>query len=354
MEKLKSELNSFTKRIAEIKNKIKSEEATKQSMVLPLLQILGYDIFNPEEVIPEVTCDISGKGDKIDYVIANKGRHEILIECKECHQNLYNHISQLKKYFVASDARFAILTNGIDYLFFSDHDKANIMDEKPFYSLNMLSLSEEDINFLSGFSKESFNSNYMKSISQEIVTKQSILKKLRHEFSQPSKEFVRLLTSEVYDGKLYDSIYHQFSEIIKKSIKLLLSEDLFKDVEIIEKDILVCENKDIYTEEEQKIIRIVKEYLTPSGSINYNIRTRKLSNGYISFDFNNRWWPICRIKIRPKFDNKICVRICKEASASKCSEIYIKDIECLQEARNAIMVQFSDTKDRFFQYKSEH
>lgn len=351
---MKEKLNCLSLKIDTIKDKIKSEEATKQSLVLPLLNILGYDIFNPEEVMPEVPCDISGKGDKIDYVISIKGKHEMLIECKECHQNLNNHVKQLKKYFVASDARFAILTNGIEYLFFSDLEKPNIMDEKPFRSLDMRNLSNDDVSFLAGFRKGFFNSNYMVSLSQDMVLQESIMDNLRNEFLWPSKGFVRLLTSDLYDGKLYDSIYLKFSKIIRASIKLLVTEDLFVSDEEVIKEILDENNVQLYTIEEQKINSIVKEWLKNHETTAYHIRTRKLSNGYISFDFNSRWWPICRIKLRPKFDNKICVKICKEASASNCSEIYIKEIEDLHEARKFIESQCVDTKDRFFKYISEH
>lgn len=351
---MKEQLTTLTEKIKTLKDRIRSEEATKQSMVLPLLHILGYDIFNPEEVIPEVSCDISNKGDKVDYVIANNGKHEILIECKDCHQNLNNHINQLRKYFVASEARFALLTNGIKYLFFSDHDKANIMDEKPFYSLDMMDLSEDDISFIAGFRKGSFNSNLMLSLSQDIILQESIIKNLKQEFNKPSKGFVRLITSNIYDGKLYDSIYTKFSKLIKDSIKLLINEDLFLNEGEVGNDDFDLENKELYTIEEQKIIFFVMGWLKVHETEDHRIQSRKLSNGYISFDFNSKWWPICRIKIRPKFDNKLCVKICKEASASNCSEIYLKDIENLTEARGEIENQCIDTKDRFFRYKAEH
>lgn len=351
---MKEQFITLSQKVKIIKDKIKSEEATKQSMILPFLQILGYDIFDPEEVIPEVSCDISGKGDKIDYVISINGKHEILIECKECHLKLSNHISQLRKYFVASDARFAILTNGIKYLFFSDHDKENIMDEKPFYSLDMDNLSDHDLSFLSGFRKGAFDSNLMRSLSQDIILQESILKNLKQEFLRPSKGFVRLITSNIYDGKLYDSIYNKFSRIIKDCLKLLVTEDLFEDNGVVSNGNLGSEINELYTVEEQEIKALVCEWLKQFETSDHKIHTHKLSNGYISFNFNSKWWPICRIKIRPKFDNKICVKICKGASASNCPEIYLEDIKNLTEAKKEIENQCIDTKDRFFKYKAEH
>lgn len=197
---MKEKLKQLSERINAIKDKAKNEEATKQSMVLPLLSILGYDIFNPEEIEPEALCDISGKGDRIDYAICKNGRHEILIECKDWRQSLDQHIVQLGKYFVASDARFAVLTNGMRYLFFTDNDKPNIMDKEPFYSLDITSLSDGDMEFISGFSKESFNTMQLLSRSQDLKYRDTILSNLRRELANPSKGFVSLLTSDFYHG----------------------------------------------------------------------------------------------------------------------------------------------------------
>ena len=349
---MREHLVLLSEKVRTLKPKIKSEEATKQSMVLPLLQIVGYDIFDPEEVIPEVPCDISGKGDKVDYVISLNGKHEILIECKECHQNIYNYINQLKKYFVASDARLAILTNGIDYLFFTDHDKAHIMDEKPFYTLNIESLTEEDITFISGFSKTSFDSSKVLSTAENVICQTAIMSRIIEEINDPSKDFIDLLSADLHLSVLSDDLYLKYSEIIKDCFRQLLKPESIKNgVDV--KEVTESPLNPIISVNNQDILNnIIREWLGEFETTEYKIQFRKLSNGYTSVDYGNRWWPVCRIKIRPKFDDKICVKICNGASVSNCTEIFISDIDDFGKAKDSIISQCSDSKERLFKYRS--
>ena len=48
-------------RISKLKEQIHTEEATKNAFIMPFIQMLGYDVFNPLEVVPEMTCDIDRK-----------------------------------------------------------------------------------------------------------------------------------------------------------------------------------------------------------------------------------------------------------------------------------------------------
>lgn len=351
---LKEQISELPSRIASIKHMVKNEEATKQFMILPLFSILGYDIFNPEEVQPEVSCDITCKGDRIDYVICKNGKHEILVECKDWRQNLDSHINQLRKYFVASDARLAILTNGIRYLFFSDHEKANIMDDEPFYTLDMASLSDEDILFLSKLSKESFNSMQLLSLSQDIRYRDAILKNLRKEFANPSKGFVSMLTAGIYEGKLHEPIYNKFSNIVKDCIRLVLSEDFAKDDEVYLEEEKCEEEQYKYTEDEQKIVDMVLRWLKKYETDDFKILVQKLANGYIRFSYHSKWWNICRIKYRPSWEWKLSVKICKDGLAEQCDIKEYRTVDDLLVLKDKIEAQCEDTKSRFFKYRMEH
>jgi len=83
------------------KDHVFTEEATKHSMVMPFLQVLGYNIFDPTEVIPEFTADIGiKKGEKVDYAIAFDKEPKILIEVKAARSTLQSKtMSQLLRYF---------------------------------------------------------------------------------------------------------------------------------------------------------------------------------------------------------------------------------------------------------------
>lgn len=121
MEKFIEQLKSLSKRTESLKTSIETEEATKTSLVLPFFQILGYDIFNPKEFTPEFTADVGiKKGEKVDYAIMNEGSPVILIEAKSVNETLDKHSSQLFRYFGTTTAKFAILTNGIIYQFYTD------------------------------------------------------------------------------------------------------------------------------------------------------------------------------------------------------------------------------------------
>ena len=114
------QLKQFSKRVESMKDSIQTEEATKTAIIMPFFAMLGYDVFNPQEFVPEFTADVGiKKGEKVDYAILINGNPEILIECKWCGESLSKHGSQLFRYFGTSPAKFGILTNGLIYQFFT-------------------------------------------------------------------------------------------------------------------------------------------------------------------------------------------------------------------------------------------
>lgn len=148
--------------IADRAHLVENEEAVKMSLVAPMLQALGYDVFNPKEVVPEYYCDIGiKKGEKVDYAICNNNEPILLIECKSLNKDLNEHISQLYRYYTTTSARIAILTNGIVYKFFADTQRANIMDMTPFFEVDMRNLTDYDASQLLKFHKRYFNPDYI-------------------------------------------------------------------------------------------------------------------------------------------------------------------------------------------------
>src|ERR1044072_5841323 len=124
---------------------IETEEATKNAFVMPFNStVLGYDVFNPAEVIPEFTADVGTKtGEKLTYAVAPDGKIRLLIEVKKINHPLrIEHASQLFRYFAVTNARIAILTNGEVYQFYTDLDAPNVMDAKPFLVLDFSALDE--------------------------------------------------------------------------------------------------------------------------------------------------------------------------------------------------------------------
>src|SRR3954449_11415625 len=107
-------LSALAAKVRQQRGVIQTEEATKNAFVMPFIStILGYDVFNPLEVVPEFIADVGmKKGEKVDYIMRD-GDVQILIECKSSQGPLrIENASQLYRYFSVTKARIAVLTNG--------------------------------------------------------------------------------------------------------------------------------------------------------------------------------------------------------------------------------------------------
>lgn len=219
-------LQTLATRIERQREKIQTEEATKQAFVLPFIQILGYDIWNPDEVIPEFVADVGiKKGEKIDYAILRDGKPIILIECKKAGAELdLNHSSQLFRYFHVVEARVAVLTNGIVYQFYTDVDNVNKMDSKPFLELNLLDLREAQANQVKAMAKETFDVEHLLSAAVELKYTKQIKTILAQQYEAPSEEFVKFVGKQVYDGMFTQSVKDQFTELTRKAFQQFVTD----------------------------------------------------------------------------------------------------------------------------------
>lgn len=223
---LSTRLAELHKRTIEHREVLLTEEAAKTALVMPFIQALGYDVFNPSEVVPEYTADVGiKKGEKVDYAICDGGKVKILIECKPSTAALnLNHASQLFRYFSVTDARLAILTNGVVFQFYSDVEAPNKMDDKPFFTFSMDTLKPADVKTLEKFAKSTFD---IEKIVQEAgnLKLQSLLRKeIEKEFADPSEEFVRMMASRVYDGRITSQVREQFTKLLVNSIATLVRD----------------------------------------------------------------------------------------------------------------------------------
>jgi hypothetical protein len=225
----KDQIKQLADRISKIKEQVLTEEATKTAFIMPMLQTLGYDVFNPSEIVPEFVADIgTKKGEKIDYAILNDGKPLILVECKHWQVNLKLHEGQLLRYFQAAKARFGILTNGTKYQFYSDLEKDNIMDEKPFFEFDILDIKENQIEELKKFHKSYFDLNNIFETASELKYTSEIKTIIQNEMNNPSEWFVSGIAKVIYSGRLTTKILEQFTALTKKSFGQLIN-DLIAD-----------------------------------------------------------------------------------------------------------------------------
>lgn len=221
----KDQIKQLADRIEKLKDSIQTEEATKNAFIMPFMQSLGYDVFNPLEVVPEFTCDIgTKKGEKIDYAILKDNLPTILIECKNWTQNLDLHDNQLLRYFNVSNAKFGILTNGITYKFYTDLVKDNVMDEVPFLEIDITNIKDNQIEELKKFHKSYFDIAKILDTATDLKYTSEIKSLIQSEISNPSEQFVRLFAKPVYSGSLNQKMIEYFSTLVKKSFTTLISD----------------------------------------------------------------------------------------------------------------------------------
>jgi len=198
----KDTIRALGERVKRLKDQTLTEEATKNAFVLPFLQALGYDVFNPSEVVPEFVADVGiKKGEKVDFVVMKEGAPVLLLEAKHWKQKLDNHDGQLLRYFHVCKARFSVLTNGVEYRFFTDLVATNKMDERPFLDVVSITAAASELKYTA-----------------------ALRALLVNEFKAPSDGFVRFFTKQVYSGMVTDKIVFQFSDLLRKSMQLMLSE----------------------------------------------------------------------------------------------------------------------------------
>ena len=221
------QLRALASRISNTKDLIQTEEATKNAMVMPFIQALGYNVFDPLEVTPELVADVgTKKGEKVDYAILMGAKPIILFECKKSGADLnINHASQLFRYFHVTEARFGVLTNGLTYRFFTDLEQPNKMDEKPFLEFNLLDFKEQDVEELKKFAKAAFDVDKILTTANELKYTRAIQNLLADWMTNPSEEFVRLVSADLLAGKRFTpAVREQFSQIAKRAFKQLIGD----------------------------------------------------------------------------------------------------------------------------------
>lgn len=221
----KDQIRQLGDRVSKLKDNIQTEEATKNAFIMPFIQCLGHDVFNPLEVVPEYITDIgTKKGEKIDYAIMKDSVPSILIECKHWAQNLNLHDGQLLRYFHVSKAKFGILTNGISYRFYTDLVEPNKMDEKPFFEFNIHEISDVQIEELKKFHKHYFDLDKIFSAASDLKYTNEIKAMLNSELKSPSEDFVKYFATRIHTGKVTERIKNQFTDLVKKSCSQVLNE----------------------------------------------------------------------------------------------------------------------------------
>lgn len=271
-------MNSFEKKIEDISERSKAaakikditEEMTKTAVIMPFLKTLGFDVYNPNEVIPEFTCDYGEKkGEKVDFAIKIDGKISMLIEAKPINKQLgeqKNH-SQLFRYFnVTGDARIAILTNGREVWFFSDTKKLNIMDDNPFLIFDFQNYDKAQVEELARFQKENFQIDSIIEAASNLKYIRKAAEFLKDQLDNPNDDFVKFIGKQIHDGSLTKTVFQNIKPAITAGLDKVIRDRIQDNLRITLKDskqIKSKETKDsdngiVTTEDKSEAFRIVR------------------------------------------------------------------------------------------------
>lgn len=309
-------IKQFSSRAAKMKDQIQTEEATKTSLIMPFFQqVLGYDVFNPDEFVPEFNADVGiKKGEKVDYAIFLDGEPTILVEAKWCGTLLDKHDSQLFRYFGTTKAKFAILTNGIIYKFYTDLEESNKMDLKPFLEFDLLDIKEPAVNEIKRFCKSNFDVEEIFGSASELKYSNEIKNFFAGQLDNPDDDFVRFVLSHTYDGVKTQAVIDKFRPLIKKTLNNYINE-LMNDkitsalkganTKAPEESVATPEEspvedapkpKIVTTEEEMQAYYIIKAIIAEKWDIDKVSYTDTTNYFAINYAAKGNPW-ICRVKL---------------------------------------------------------
>jgi predicted type IV restriction endonuclease len=228
------QLRSIASRIPAQRDMLNTEEATKNALVMPFIIALGYDVFNPLEVVPELVADVGAKkGEKVDYAIMKDGKPIIIFECKRIGADLHlEQASQLYRYFTVTEARFGVLTDGVMYRLFADLEQPNKMDSKPFFEFNLLDFKDNDIEELKKFTKTQFQLENIVSAATDLKYTKEILKLLAEQLAGPTDDFVCLFASKVYSGRMTQAKREQFTMLTKRALNQFINDRITERLKV--------------------------------------------------------------------------------------------------------------------------
>ena len=221
------QVREISGRIEKRVDRAETEEATKNYLVMPFIrEVLGYNPFDPNEVVPEFIADVGKKkGEKVDYAILRDGKPIMLFECKRYGADLgKEEAAQLYRYFNTTAARFGVLTDGVVYRFFSDLEKPNIMDTKPFLEFNVLEIDESLVDELKKFTKSYFDVDEILTTANELKYTREIKRILGEQLSNPSEAFVRFFASQLHSGKMTKAVRERFIPVTKRALEGFISD----------------------------------------------------------------------------------------------------------------------------------
>jgi hypothetical protein len=338
---LEDAINLLAERAKKVRSSLATEEATKNALIVPFIQLLGYDVFNPLEVIPEFIADVAGKkGEKVDYAIMQDDKPIMIIECKACGAALDDDKrEQLHRYFLTLESSIGILTDGIRYLFFSRSEDGNKMDARPFMELNLENIDKTLLPELRKLCKGKFDLKTTLETVSELRYNRHIKTLLEQNIAHPDEDFIGYFvkkadlrathkTLEMFAGYVKRAFGEFLNEQIDARLKTALSASQKKEepAKAQQQAETNEEEGDYITDAEQQAFYIVKA--TIGGLIDLNRvflrNTAGVGRSVVILDDSIRK-PLVRLLLDINKPDKWSIEIVKANKETKKVEIKIVD-----------------------------
>ena len=218
---MRDAIAAYVKRVKELAEHCKgNEQATKKSLIEPLFTLLGYDVTDPRECVPEHREDF-GRGRSVkpvDYAFFQEGKPVFFVEAKQVDRRLSGYDEQLGDYFAkAPTAKLGILTNGAHWRFFTDIEHDNVMDKKPFAEWQVLADEEPPWDFLTLLQKSRFNLELMRTFAQRRRAQNLLIDELAR-LLEPAPEFIRLAVANIETRNLTANVVESWKPVLKAAI----------------------------------------------------------------------------------------------------------------------------------------
>jgi hypothetical protein len=320
-------LKQFSVRTERMYKQIQTEEATKTSLIMPFFQqVFGYDVFNPDEFVPEFTADVGiKKGEKVDYAIFLDKKPAILIEAKWCGVALEKHDSQLFRYFGTTKAKIGILTNGLVYKFYTDLEEKNKMDLKPFLELDLLDLKDGIIPELKQFCKTNYNEEEVFSRASELKYSNEIRSYFTAQLKDPDDDFVKFMLAQAYEGVKTQAVIERFKPVIKSTLNNLISEMMNERItSALKTEAISTEplkpNEDVAVPADEKLNKIstTQEELEALGIIK-GLLFEVVDPNLLSYKDTERYFAVL-------FDGKVTKWICRLVLTDNKKELILPTV----------------------------
>ncbi|OFW83893.1 MAG: hypothetical protein A2018_05735 [Alphaproteobacteria bacterium GWF2_58_20] len=239
-----------------------SEEAAKQALVMPFLALLGYDIWNPNEVKPEHNADFSEKyQNRVDYAILRQDEPVIAIECKNVGIKLGSNRGQLKSYFNAlPSVKLGILTDGIIYEFYADSNSPNLMDDTPYITFDLREIAKGNIedqvlDGIIGICKPLFNPDNVGSEAKKKLILNKIIQ-LMGDFSENAPDdFVRFILNKTEMAqRITQKMVEDYRTVVKEALQQFITQKILTKIGISQSELVKFKEQSEEESLEQAII----------------------------------------------------------------------------------------------------